>query len=235
MALQASELGQWSLARHALESGLRCSPQHYIIQKKLLEVLLELADWQSISALLQLMLQQNSGNLRAIKVFLSLQSQQEPSRRNNLCISDTATQQEDDLTALQPQLKRRCISSPHNGGQHPHTEHCIVLQHLTWQSLTKALYTHLTEAASRGLPAASTLKLAPPEPEGITGDVDMISSPPAADTLSSQQAALSSELNLGESDDAGRQESVTEGKAKEADVVPVVVPQRASRRLGSSR
>ena len=233
--LQASELGHWSLARHALESGLRCSPQHYIIQNKLLEVLLELGEWHSISALLHLMLQQNSSNLRATKVFSSLQSQQEPSQHDNLRISNATAQQEDDSIALQPQLKRRCISSTYKGAQHQEIEHCVALQALTWKSLTTALYAHLKEAGSRGLPGASKVKFAPPEPEGTAGDVDVISSPLAPDTLGSQQAVASSELNVGESDDAGRQESETEGTAKEANAVPVAVPQRASRRLGSSR
>lgn len=235
--LQASELGQWSLARHALESGLRCSPQHYVIQDKLLEVLLELADWQSISALLHIMLQQNSANLRAVKVFSTLQEQQQSSQQQQqLLLSDKPVQQEDS-TLLQPQLKRRCISPPESTAQPPPAEHCIVLQHLTWQSLIQSLCTHLADAASRGLPGASKVVFTMPEAQSPASDMDIVPSPPAAEASSTQAAVPSLQLSLTDSDDAGRQESAndTEGDGKlKAEVAPAV-PQRASRRLGSSR
>ena len=234
--LQASELGQWSLARHALESGLRCSPQHYIIQDKLLEVLLELADWQSIADLLHIMLQQNSANLRAVKVFSTLQEQQQHSQQKQLLLSHGPAQQEDS-TLLQPQLKRRCISLSESTAPPPSAEHCIALQHLTWQSLIQSLCTYLADAASKGLPGASKVVFTMPEAESLASDMDMIPSPPAAEASTTQAAVPSLQLSLTESDDAARQESAHdqegEGKPK-AEIVPAV-PQRASRRLVSSR
>ena len=234
--LQASELGQWSLARHALESGLRCSPQHYVIQDKLLEVLLELADWQSISALLRVMLQQNSANLRAVKVFSTLQEQQQPSHQKQLLLSDAPAQQEDSAS-LQPQLKRRCISPPESTAQPPPAEHCVMLHHLTWQSLIQSLCTHLAGAASKGSPGASKVVFILPEAQSPGSDMDVVPSPPAAGSSSTQAAVPSLQVSLTESDDAARQELAndTEGDGKpKAEVVPAV-PQRASRRLGSSR
>ena len=241
--LQASELGQWSLARHALESGLRCSPQHYLIQNKLLEVLLELADWQSTSALLCMMLEQNSANLRAVKVWSTLQSQQQPSQQKwlvlsdgRLVLSDGTAQQEDDL-ALQPQLKRRCISSQDSNAQPHPPQHCIALQCLTWQSLIKALCIGLVDAVSKGLPGACKVVFAMPKVEGTGSEVDMVLSPSAAEIDSTHAAVSSLQLNLTEADDAAKQESAddTEAEGKQrAEVVPVVT-QRASRRLGSSR
>ena len=181
--MQASELGQWSLARHALESGLRCSPQHFVIQGKLLEVLLELADWHSISALLQVMLQQNSANVRAVKVFSTLQGQ--PSQQKQLLVSDRPAQQEDS-TSLQPQLKRRCMSPSESTVQPPPTEHCIVLQLLTWQSLIQSLCVHLADAASKGLPGASRVVFTTPEAESPASDMDVVPSPPAAVAATTQ-------------------------------------------------
>ena len=233
--LQASELGQWSLARHALESGLRCSPQHYIIQDKLLEVLLELADWQSIADLLHIMLQQNSANLRAVKVFSTLQEQQQHSQQKQLLLSHGPAQHEDS-TLLQPQLKRRCISLSESTVPPPPAEHCIVLQHLTWQSLIQSLCTNLADAAIKGLPGASKVVFTMPEAQIVASDMDMIPSPSAA--ASTTQAAMPSlQLSLTEADDAARQKSAhdQEGEDKpKAEIVPAV-PQRASRRLVSSR
>lgn len=248
--MQASELGQWSLARHALESGLRCSPQHYLIQNKLLEVLLELADWQSTSALLCMMLEQNSANLRAVKVSSTLQSQQQPSQQKRLVLSDGrlvlsdgrlvlsdgTAQQEDDL-ALQPQLKRRCISSQDSNAQPHPPQHCIALQCLTWQSLMKALCIGLVDAVSKGLPGACKVVFAMPKVEGTGSEVDMVLTPSAAEIDSTHAAVSSLQLDLTEADDAAKQESAddTEAEGKHrAEVVPVVT-QRASRRLGSSR
>lgn len=234
--LQASELGQWSLARHALESGLRCSPQHYVIQNRLLEVLLELADWQSITALLHMMLQQNSANLRAAKVFSALQDQQHPSQHKRLLISDGSVQQ-DELSLLQPQLKRRCMSPPEGVPQLHQPEHCVVLQHLTWQHLISVVCQHLADAASKGLPGASKVVFTMPEAESPASEVDMMPSPPAAEATTTQAAVPSLQLSLTESDDAAKQESAndTEGEEKPKPEVVPVVPQRASRRLGSSR
>ena len=234
--LQASELGQWALARHALESGLRCSPQHYVIQDKLLEVLLELADWESVTALLRMMLQQNPANLRAVKVFSTLQEQQRPSQQKQLLLSHGPAQQEES-TWLQPQLKRRCISLPASTAQPPVTQHCVVLQHITWQSLIQNLCTHLADAARKGLPGASKVVFTLPAEEPPASDLDVVPSPPAAEASNTQAAVPSLHLSLTELDDAARQESAndTEGEGKpKAEFVPAV-PQRASRRLGSSR
>lgn len=234
--LQAGELGQWSLARHALESGLRCSPQHFLIQDRLLEVLLELADWQSISALLHVMLQQNSANVRAVKVFSTLQGQQQPSQQKQLLLSNRPAQQEDS-TSLQPQLKRRCISPPDSTVQPPPAEHCIALQRLTWQSLIQSLCTHLANAAGKGLPGASKVVFTAPEAESPASDMNVVPSSPEAVASTTEAAVPSLQLSLTESDNATRQESAndTEGEGKpKAEVVPAV-PQRASRRLGSSK
>ena len=206
------------------------------MQNRLLEVLLELADWQSISALLHMMLQQNSANLRAAKVLSALQDQQHPGQQKRLLISEGSVQQ-DELTLLQPQLKRRCISPPESITHLHQSEHCIVLQRLTWQHLISTVCSHLADAASKGLPGASKVVFALPEAQSPASEVDMMPSPPAAEATTSQAAVPSLQLSLTESDDAARQESAndTEGEDKpKAEVVPAM-PQRASKRLGSSR
>ena len=176
------------------------------------------------------MLHQNPGSLRAVKVLSTLQHQQQPDKQ--LRLTDASSPEEDDLLDLQPQLKRRCIPSPQ--AQSQPTENSIALQKLTWKQLTAAVCKSLTDAASKGRPSAALVTFALPEAASMPSENDMVYSPPAVDAVGSWQVPASTEIPLGESDNTTRQESEAEDKAK-PDVVPAAVPQRASRRLGSSR
>ncbi len=222
--LQASELEQWGIARHAFESGLRCNPHHYVIQNKLLEVLLQLADWQSIPLVVEHMFRQNPGNLRAVKV-------------------NSALHEQPDISAqLQPQLKRRRPLAAEDITAQVPAEHHIVVPSVTWKSLIQSVTGQLKQAASKGLPGAYKVVFSLSRPKNVASDTDMVSSPSAADATADKTVAASLVLDLGESDDAAvpqdsqhlKQAAVPESKAK-ADAAPAVAPQRASRRLGSTR
>ncbi|DBA95749.1 TPA: Calcineurin-binding protein cabin-1, variant 3 [Trebouxia sp. C0004] len=237
------EVGQWGIARHAYESGLRCSPQHYIIQNKLLEVLLQLADWQAISSVLDHILRQNPANVRAVKVFSAISGTDLAVQRKRPCTSQTgASESHDELAQLQPQLKcRKVIHADFSSEQMP-LQHSINPSAVTWQSVSKALAGSLRAAADKGLPAACNVLFFMPDALNMGSETGMVASPPAADASASQAEAGSLVLDLGKSDDLAAanvseqpQQDETEAARSKPGPVPAALPQRASRRLGSSR
>ena len=171
------------------------------------------------------MLRQNPGNVRAVKVHRALHEQP----------------QADIRTHLQPQLKRRRVSATDTSEQQVPSEHCVSLQKATWKALTSALVTHLKAAADKGFPGASKVTFALPDAEATDHDTAMIASPEAEAAPADTTGAASLVLELDESDEAANREvshpekasDMQDGKVK-AGGLPIV-PQRASRRLGSSR
>ncbi len=238
--MQATELGQWGIARHAYESGLRCSPQHYIIQNKLLEVLLQLADWQAISSVVDHILRQNPANVRAVKVSSAISGtvlavQHKRPRTSQIDASESS----DELAQLQPQLKRRQMTHADLSKEQMPLQHSISPSAMTWQSVTKALAASLRAAADKGLPAACKVLFSMPDALNTGSEAGMVASPPAADA---PEEAGSLVLELGESDNAAAPKSSeqpqpveTEAARSKPSSVPAVLPQRTSRRLGSSR
>ena len=231
------------MARHAYETGLRCSPQHYIIQNKLLEVLLQLADWQAISSMLDHILRQNPVNLRAVKVFsvISGADLAVHGKRPRTSQID-ASESPDELAQLQPQLKRRQVTHADLSTEQMLLQHSINPSTMTWQSMSKALAGSLRAAADKGLPAACKVVFSMPDALNTGSETGMVASPPAADASASQAEAGSLVLDLGESDNAAAakaseqpQQEETEAARSKASSVPAALPQRASRRLGSTR
>lgn len=241
--MQATELEQWGIARHAFESGLRCSPQHYIIQNKLLEVLLQLADWQAISSMVDHILRQNPANVRAVNVHSAISGtdlavQRKRPRTSQIDASESSVE----LAQLQPQLKRRQVTRADLSTEQMPFQHSISPSAVTWQSVTKALAASLRAAANKGLPAACKVLFSMPDALSTGSETGMVASPPAADAPASQEEAGSLVLELGESDDAMAakiseqpQQDETEAARSKPISVPAALPQRASRRLGSSR
>jgi len=241
--VQASELGQWGIARHAYESGLRCSPQHYIIQNKLLEVLLQLADWQAVSSVLDHILRQNPANVRAVKVFSAIcGTDLAVQRKRPRTFQIDASESRDELAQLQPQLKRRHVTHADLSTEQMLLQHSINPSAMTWQSVTKALAASLRAAADKGLPAACKVVFFLPDALNTGSETGMVASPPAADASASQAEAGSLVLDLGESDHVTpakvseqAQQHETEAARSKPSSVPAALPQRTSRRLGSSR
>jgi len=66
--MQASGLGYLSVARHAFESGLRINSRHTLILERLMEVLLNLGDWEAAAQLARRLLQLNPGHPRAAAI-----------------------------------------------------------------------------------------------------------------------------------------------------------------------
>lgn len=64
--MQAAELGRWGLARTVLEHGLRRHPKHAIMAEKLVEVLLQLGDWQAAASAVERLLTQDPSHPRAL-------------------------------------------------------------------------------------------------------------------------------------------------------------------------
>ena len=64
--VQAAELGRWGVARTVLEHGLRCHPKHAIMAEKLVEVLLQLGDWQAAASAVERLLAQDPSHPRAL-------------------------------------------------------------------------------------------------------------------------------------------------------------------------
>ncbi len=64
--MQAAELGRWGFARMVLEHGLRRHPKHAIMAEKLVEVLLQLGDWQAAASAVQRLLAQDPSHPRAM-------------------------------------------------------------------------------------------------------------------------------------------------------------------------
>ncbi len=241
--MQATELEQWGIARHAFESGLRCSPQHYIIQNKLLEVLLQLADWQAISSVVDHILRQNPANVRAVNVHSAINGTDLAVQRKRPGTSQIdASESSDEIAQLQPQLKRRQVTRADLSTEQTPLQHSISPSAMTWQSVTKALAASLRAAADKGLPAACKVLFCMPDALNTGSEAGMVDSPPAADASTSQEEAGSLVLELGESDDAMAakvseqpQQDATEAARSKPSSVPAALPQRASRRLGSSR
>ena len=241
--MKATELGQWGIARHAYESGLRCSPQHYIIQNKLLEVLLQLADWQAISSVLDHILRQNPANVRAVKVHSAMSGTDLAGqcKRPRTSQSD-ASASSDELAQLLPQLKRRQVTHADPSTEQLPLQHSISPSAMTWQSVTKALAASLTAVADKGLPVACKVLFSLPDALNTGSETGMVASLPAADASASQEEAGSLVLELGESDDATAakaceqpQQDETEAARSKPSSMPAALPQRASRRLGSTR
>ena len=236
--LQATELGEWSIARHAFESGLRCSPQHFVIQNKLLEVLLKLADWQSVPFVVELMLRQIPENVRAVRVHAAVQKQLQPVQ---LTQSDTFSashlEHVSDLDQLQPQLKRRRSSAVDSITQQIPIEHHIIVRTLTWQAVTKSLSQFMKHAVNTGLPGGCKVVFLLLDTDSQVCDTDMVSSPPAADQAAT--GSLPEPENPGDAADLEVSQRLQQGDEQEsrpkAAAVPVAAPQRASRRLGFSR
>ena len=243
LLLQASELEQWGIARHALESGLRCSPQHYVLQNKLLEVLLQLADWQSIPSVLEHILKQNPGNVRAVKVFSAISSHQQPIHPKRPASSQIdASEADNELAQLQPQLKRRQVAFTDNFAKQPPIQHDVTPSSLSWRGLAKTLADASKAAAKKGLPGGCKVVISLPNALKVVSDTSVVASPPAASGLPDQPEAGSLVLDLSESDDAAAAEASQQAQHGEvqdastkASAVPAIVPQRASQRLGSSR
>ncbi|KAA6420724.1 MAG: hypothetical protein FRX49_09301 [Trebouxia sp. A1-2] len=239
MGALATEMGQWGIARHAYESGLRCSPQHYIIQNKLLEVLLQLADWQAISSVLDHILRQNPANVRAVKVHSAVSGTNLAVECKRPCTSQIdASDSSDELAQLQPQLKRRQVTHADLSTEQVPMQHSIKPSAMTWQSVTKALAASLRAAADKGLPAACKVLFSMPDVLNTGGESGMVASPP--DASASQEEAGSLVLDLGESDDAmaakvSEQPQQDGTEAARSKASSAALPQRASRRLGSSR
>lgn len=240
LLLQASELEQWGIARHALESGLRCSPQHYILQNKLLEVLLQLADWQSIPSVLEHILKQNPGNVRAVKVSSAINQPIHFKRPSTSQIN--ASEADNELAQLQPQLKRRQVAFINSFVKQPPPQHSVTLLSLSWRGLAKALADASKAAAKKGLPGGCKVVIFLPDAVNVVSDTNVVASPPAASALPEQPEAGSLVLDLSESDDAAAAEASQQAQHGEvpdpntkANAVPAIVPQRASQRLGSSR
>lgn len=65
---QAAELGRWGVARTIFEHGLRRHPKHAVMAEKLVEVLMQLGDWQAARPALGRMLAQDPAHPRAMQL-----------------------------------------------------------------------------------------------------------------------------------------------------------------------
>lgn len=69
--VQAAELGRWGMARTVLEHGLRRHPKHAIMAEKLVEVVLQLGDWQAAASAVERLLAQDPSHPRALHLRLA--------------------------------------------------------------------------------------------------------------------------------------------------------------------
>ena len=68
MGMQAAELGRWGVARMVFEHGLQQHPKHAVMAEKLVEVLVQLGDWQAAQPALARMLAQDPAHPRALQL-----------------------------------------------------------------------------------------------------------------------------------------------------------------------
>ena len=66
--MQAAELGRWGVARTVFEHGLQQHAKHAVMSEKLVEVLVQLGDWQAAQPALSHMLAQDPTHPRALQL-----------------------------------------------------------------------------------------------------------------------------------------------------------------------
>ena len=207
------------------------------MQSHLLEVLLQLADWQSVVTISDFMLTQNPRHVRATAVSSAVSSQLQPeftARQKR-----SASSFDVDAAQLKSQMKRRRVAADLASENVQPAEHHIHLTALTWDCLLKAINSSISSASRQGRPGACKVVFSMPElqTDSQTATVNSSVAASATEGLAADplrpDATQSSDAVQPEDADELKSPSPEVSKAKPS--IAPVVPQRASRRLGLSR
>ena len=207
------------------------------MQSHLLEVVIQLADWQSVVAVSNLMLTQNPGHVRATAVSSAVHSQLQPDLRAHQ--KRPASSSDVNTAQLKSQIKRRRVAADTASEDVQPAEHHIHLTALTWDCLLKAINSSISDASRQGRPGAYKVVFSMPEVQTDTQIATASSS--VAASGAEGQAAVPLSPDATQSSDAVQPENAEELKSPSPEVLKAkpsmapVVPQRASKRLGLSR
>ena len=68
MCMQAAELGRWGVARTVFEHGLQQHPKHAVMAEKLVEVQVQLGDWEAAQPALARLIAKDPTHPRALQL-----------------------------------------------------------------------------------------------------------------------------------------------------------------------